>query len=134
MTTIVNHRNIASDYYPAPEQREKRMCRITYNDFCRQGCTVCGLVMPPYSPPGRVKEAHHRDPQEKLFSCSELSRKGNKWWPVLVAELRKCEPLCGNCHAVVHDIAGNHSDSWEDTLRLAREEVAQWVIPGVKHE
>jgi hypothetical protein len=97
--------------------------------------------MPPWSPPARVKVAHHRNPAEKKHSPSALSRRGNEWWPILVAELMKCEPLCANCHAVIHDLfSSNHYDAdglpylaWEHLLKLAREEVAQWNAPGIGH-
>jgi hypothetical protein len=134
-----SNRDVGADYYPDQVQRLKHQCRITYNDFCRQPCAVCGLVMPPWAPPGRVKVAHHRNPAEKKHSPSALSRKGNEWWPVLVAELRMCEPLCANCHAVIHDLFDmNHYDAdhlpylaWENLVKLARREVAQWNAPVI---
>ena len=140
-TPIVDYRWLEADYYPSQEQRLKHKCRVTYNDFCRQPCVVCGLELQPWAPPGRVKVAHHRNPAEKKHSPSALSRRGNEWWDVLVTELRKCEPLCANCHALVHDIAGNRHDptpgswdSWDAVLKRAREEVAQWKIPRAAHE
>jgi len=102
-------------------------CRVTYNDFCHQPCVVCGLTLPPERPPGRVMVAHHRDPHEKKYSPSELSRRADKWWMVLVIELRKCVPLCAVCHAVVHDIAGNSSQPWNATLMQALEDIATWT-------
>ena len=106
--------------------RPAAKCRQTYNDFCRQPCTVCGLTIPHGRPPGRVMVAHHRDPSTKKHSPSELSRRADKWWLVLVAELLLCEPLCATCHAVVHDICGNRTQAWAQTLQEARDDIASW--------
>lgn len=46
-----------------PERPGK--CRRTYNDFCHQPCSVCGLTLPSVRAPGRVMVAHHRDPRTK---------------------------------------------------------------------
>ena len=54
-------------------------------------------------------EFHHRNPKEKEFAISngvwQFSRKK------ILAEIRKCEILCSNCHAVLH---------WEETMHKYR--------------
>jgi len=102
-------------------------CRRTYNDFCHQPCSICGLTIPKSRPPGRVMVAHHRDPATKRHAPSELSRRSNKWWFLLIEELRKCEPLCATCHAAVHDVMGSYGHcSWDAALRVARDDVLSW--------
>jgi hypothetical protein len=110
---------------------ERGMCRRTYNDFCHQPCEVCGLTLPAWRGPGRVMVAHHRSPESKKHSPSALSRRANKWWEVLVAELLKCSPLCATCHAVVHDVMDDHypsvdDEQWAYIVQQARADIANW--------
>ncbi len=59
-------------------------------------CQRCGYD----KPVARVYEFHHRDPAMKEFGISGyLSRS----WQTLVTEVEKCDILCRNCHAEVHD-------------------------------
>lgn len=44
---------------------------------------------------------HHRNPKEKDF---KISAKGNSCWDKIKTELDKCDMLCSNCHAEIHDI------------------------------
>lgn len=108
-------------------------CRRLYNDFCHQPCAVCGLTLPKLRVPGRVMVAHHRNPSEKRHSPSELSRRGNQWWDVLLVELRKCEPLCATCHAAVHDIRRNEDSdrynwSWQKVVNAVRSDRSRWTF------
>jgi cytochrome c553 len=75
--------------------------------------------------------AHHRSPESKKHSPSALSRRANKWWEVLVAELLKCSPLCATCHAVVHDVMDDHypsvdDEQWAYIVQQARADIANW--------
>ena len=131
---------IAADYggHIAPDSAanylhdvEPGKCRRTYNDFCHQPCVVCGTQLPKWRGPGRVMVAHHRSPADKAHSPSGLSQRANKWWLVLVTELRKCEPLCATCHAVVHDVMADfypdvNEGQWLDIAQKAREDIASW--------
>lgn len=58
------------------------------------GCGMCG-----YSRCDRNLHFHHLDPAEKEFSFGALPTVG---WERLVAEIRKCVMLCGNCHGEIH--------------------------------
>ena len=59
-------------------------------------CVVCG-----YSKCTDALQFHHRDPATKLF---ELGRNNmNKRWNEILAEAAKCDLLCANCHAEVHE-------------------------------
>jgi hypothetical protein len=53
-----------------------------------------------YSKSMRALEFHHRDPSQKDFRIS-----GNHAyrWEKLQIELDKCELVCSNCHAEIHD-------------------------------
>jgi hypothetical protein len=47
-----------------------------------------------------VLHTHHRDPREKLFHI--CYRNMNRRWDDILAELRKCDIVCANCHAELH--------------------------------
>lgn len=126
---FITNRPATAAVCPDPEAPGK--CRRTYNDFCHQPCSVCGLVLPKWRHPGRVMVAHHRDPRTKRYSPSGLSRRGNPWWLILIEELRKCEPLCATCHAVVHDVMGDWDYDWNRILDRARRDVASWTCAEV---
>lgn len=54
---------------------------------------------------------HHRDPSQKDFAIGE-TRQGKKIvrsWDALIPELDKCDLLCKNCHAEVHE----NTDSYD---------------------
>jgi hypothetical protein len=46
-------------------------------------------------------EFHHRDPSTKCFNISQGWRL-NYSWERLLAELKKCDVLCANCHRKLH--------------------------------
>ncbi|NBW12487.1 MAG: hypothetical protein EBR82_31095 [Caulobacteraceae bacterium] len=58
-------------------------------------CACCGFKA------GVAMEFHHRDPREKKF---QISRAVYIDMPLneIRAELEKCDPLCANCHKIVH--------------------------------
>lgn len=60
----------------------------------QQGCLVCGIRYP------EVLHFHHRNPDEKLFNLSNPPR--TITWEEIQAETRKCDVVCGNCHALIH--------------------------------
>lgn len=59
-----------------------------------QGCAVCGIRYP------EVLHFHHREPGTKLFNLSNPP--ATITWEEIRTETRKCDVLCGNCHALVH--------------------------------
>ena len=55
-------------------------------------CVDCGLSDP------LVLEFDHRDPKEKRAEVSVLAAR--KPWPIVLAEIAKCDVRCANCHRV----------------------------------
>lgn len=69
-------------------------------------CKNCG-----YNKSLRALDFHHRDPSQKDFAIGE-TRQGKKIvrsWDALIPELDKCDLLCKNCHAEVHE----NTDSYD---------------------
>lgn len=48
---------------------------------------------------------HHRDEREKKFTVSG-NNLINRSWEAVVAEAKKCDLLCANCHSEHHDEFG----------------------------
>jgi hypothetical protein len=63
----------------------------------RRGCARCG-----YKKNAFALQFHHRKPSEKLFSLYKSIR--GCGWTKIKAEMDKCEVLCANCHAELHDV------------------------------
>lgn len=59
-------------------------------------CKLCGYD----KPVSRAYDFHHRNPSEKLFSISGCLCRS---WETLKTEADKCDLLCRNCHAEVHE-------------------------------
>lgn len=57
-------------------------------------CQKCG-----YDKCRNALEFHHLDPSKKDF---EISRKYNKSWEAVKAEIAKCILVCANCHREIH--------------------------------
>ena len=64
-------------------------------DYLGSKCKLCG-----YNKCLRALVFHHRDPLEKEFDWSHYQ---NKSWCSTKLELDKCDLLCSNCHAEVHE-------------------------------
>ena len=62
-----------------------------------EGCRDCGAT--------EGLEFHHRDPATKLFDVANWMKVG-KGFDALVAEIEKCDALCGPCHRKAHGKAG----------------------------
>lgn len=59
-----------------------------------QSCKHCNLK------DYRVMEWHHLVPEEKKFNIGAAI--GSKSWEKILEEIKKCIPLCRNCHAIYH--------------------------------
>lgn len=59
-------------------------------------CQRCG-----YDKSLAALQFHHRNPAEKLFTIN--GRNGCRSWESLLQETQKCDLLCANCHAEVHE-------------------------------
>lgn len=58
-------------------------------------CVRCGFSHP------AVIDFHHRDPKFKEFSIAEIFTFSQSISRLKV-ELEKCDPLCANCHRILH--------------------------------
>lgn len=56
-------------------------------------CERCGWNLHPAS-----LEFHHRDPSKKIANISVLAQRSDR--EALLAEVRKCELVCANCHGI----------------------------------
>lgn len=56
-------------------------------------CTLCG-----YNKYHGALDFHHRDPSQKKFGLGKITRN----WDDVVAEARKCDLVCANCHRELH--------------------------------
>jgi hypothetical protein len=63
-------------------------------DYLGGRCVQCG-----YDRCIKAMTFHHRDPATKEFTVSQML---DRAWPVLKAELDKCDLLCFNCHMEEH--------------------------------
>jgi hypothetical protein len=75
----------------ANRQRRWQRRRDTLNALKDKPCTDCGIRYPSY-----VMHFDHRDPATKLFNVGQLS---SRRWAIILAEVEKCDLVCGNCHA-----------------------------------
>ena len=77
-------------------------------DYAGGACVECG-----YNKSVQALHFHHIDSSTKEFAIFE-SRGGKKIvrdWDKLVIEIDKCVLLCANCHAELHHVERNESDS-----------------------
>lgn len=65
-------------------------------------CENCG-----YDQNYAALDLHHTDPNKKEFIFRELI---GRPWNVVIAEIKKCELLCKNCHASHHNPQWNKSN------------------------
>ena len=75
------------------EKQRKRDKKIQYVNYLGGECIRCGYNLP------EGIDFHHIDPSIKSFGIAESSLKFDDF---LKAELRKCAPLCRNCHSEFH--------------------------------
>jgi len=57
-------------------------------------CARCGLK------DGRVLDFHHRDPKQKTGEVNTYVK--NSMYTKAYEEVKKCDPLCSNCHRIHH--------------------------------
>ena len=80
-------------HFRTKQKRIKRYIKIIqrYKTFC--GCKTCGFNKHPVA-----LQLNHKDPMQKTGVISDMVR--NVGWAKLKEEIRKCEVLCANCHAI----------------------------------
>jgi hypothetical protein len=78
-----------------PDRHQRR--RVWVHEYKQAaGCSRCGLT------DGSCLEFHHVNTSEKELSVSQLLVQGYSNSAVL-AEIRKCEVICANCHRQLHN-------------------------------
>ena len=118
-TSCKEHRDV-SEFYAHPKtsdglQSRCKACQIVAqmtrkNTYRRMldaikvvtGCERCGYDENPVA-----LHFHHRNPVEKDFTISESNRSVKS----ILEEVIKCDILCANCHAVVHQEIANATNN-----------------------
>jgi len=77
-------------------------------------CQRCG-----YSKSLSALGFHHKKGKVKKFNISGKNL-SHKTWKELVEESEKCELLCSNCHAEVHDEEGWIHEDGKQTPKMIR--------------
>ena len=83
--------------------RRKRWNEIKRNYIRRHGgCLSCGYDDLRYL---RVFEFHHRSRKDKIIGIGQIAEKGvsEKNTALFKKEAEKCDILCRNCHAIIHE-------------------------------
>ena len=87
------------NYQNQNPEKWKKYSKDSYNKISEliinwksEGCLICGDKR------HYVIDAHHMDPSTKSFSIGERIQSINK----IKKELKKCVPICKNCHAELH--------------------------------
>lgn len=76
-------------------ERRKQLSILVKEYKATKSCIRCGFSDP------RAIDFHHRDADEKEADIARMYQKG--WgWERMQRELDKCDPLCRNCHAIIH--------------------------------
>ncbi|MGD8926750.1 MAG: hypothetical protein PVG20_07855, partial [Thioalkalispiraceae bacterium] len=65
-------------------------------------CELCG-----YAKNHAALEFHHTKPEEKIFQL-DLRSLSNRRWELILEEAQKCQLLCSNCHAELHNPECNY--------------------------
>lgn len=85
--------------YASNRRRNQRLqsdrLRSIIHEAKAKPCTDCGNLWPYY-----VMQFDHRDPASKLFNIGDHSKITRVSVKRLLVEIAKCDPVCGNCHAI----------------------------------
>jgi len=79
------------------QQQRGRKRKLTLISDKGGECEICG-----YNKNFSALEFHHLDPTEKKFSL-DLRSLSNRRWEAVLNEAAKCQLLCSNCHAELHN-------------------------------
>lgn len=102
------HRERLREKRKQHDEELKQWLKRYKSQFC---CKLCGEKHP------ACLQFHHRDKNEKSFNIgSTIGRWRYISFKKLVAEVSKCDILCGNCHAILHWREIHEFDSWLDIL------------------
>ena len=95
------HKEYHAKWYQENQDKIKKIVEATKkrkHDWFRKlkenyPCDNCGVFHT------AIIEFHHKDPKKKKFSVASYQSKSKK---DVLAEIKKCTPLCKNCHAILH--------------------------------
>lgn len=95
-SNLKKHYTENKQYY-VDKQKEKRIkTREKCNEYKRGlVCTRCKFSFKDYP---SVCEFHHTDKNKEIDPSSAINYSWNKF----IAEVKKCIPLCANCHRIIH--------------------------------
>lgn len=79
------------------ERRQRKVKRIYEKYVLERGCAICG-----YMKCAAALDFHHKDPSKKEYNLGYLIGTGQSFAKIN-REIGKCELLCKNCHAEVHE-------------------------------
>lgn len=89
------------------KNRNERV-KFIINEWKQQGCQKCGETKV------WVLDCHHIDPSTKEYAIGDIAHGPNK----VKEELKKCIPLCSNCHRDFHYQEKQTGISIEEYLNL----------------
>ena len=88
--------NINFQSYQA-QQKRGRDRKLALIQIKGSKCSRCG-----YDKNFAALELHHSDPATKEFQL-DLRSLSNRKWDVILREAEKCDLVCSNCHAEIHN-------------------------------
>lgn len=80
------------------KQRQEQQRELLRQLKMTLSCIRCGFTGHP-----AAIQFHHREASEKSFNIADVVSRGNHSWKRVLEEIKKCDVLCANCHAIEHD-------------------------------
>lgn len=77
-------------------ERNQKLAAFVREQKCGKACGHCGMTNV------ICLEYHHRDKKTKKFSIAE-SIHGHVDKKIILAEIKKCDLLCANCHRITEE-------------------------------
>ena len=90
---LLEVRKAKSEYKPQTYSRSRKTWIVERKQG--ESCTVCGDSQ-------KVLHYHHRYPSTKLFSIRDYPLRPELTLPEVLAEIEKCDLVCGDCHRKIH--------------------------------
>ena len=112
-------RRRAKSYRSQKKRRREKEAELVQASGAR--CANCG-----YAGAAAALDFHHRDARTKEFSISKFSGS----WEQLVAESKKCDMLCANCHRLCHAVEGANAEGSAVTDQRRRTKVRAVACMG----
>jgi len=94
-----NHRNRSSRYKLKLERGHNLKKKIIL--IMGSKCMHCNVKYDGKN--ACIFQLHHKKPKNKLFAVNTRTLINYSWVRIL-KEIKKCELLCGNCHAIYHNM------------------------------